>query len=184
MCSTWPLRAGADATMDQVSCDRRRRACMACSALVDAAAVPSPDVENPTSGGDLGPSGSRHWVRHRPPRTRSENMAHCVVGAMADLRWLAAPRRTRLSPRTAIPHSIFVYGFIAAYTYTHGAAGAGPGLSLRGSGLCMPLTPRSASLARDLLVLSGHVPRHARPRRSPPHELDRARRTQSISCWQ
>jgi hypothetical protein len=35
-----------------------RRACISCSALVDVAAGPSPDVENPTSGGDLGPSGS------------------------------------------------------------------------------------------------------------------------------
>ena len=35
-----------------------RRACISCSALVDVAAGSSPDVENPTSGGDLGPSGS------------------------------------------------------------------------------------------------------------------------------
>ena len=35
-----------------------RRACISCSALVDVAAGSSPDVENPTSGGDLGRSGS------------------------------------------------------------------------------------------------------------------------------
>ena len=40
------------------SCAQRRRTCMACSALIDVAAGLSPDVENPTSGGDLGPSGS------------------------------------------------------------------------------------------------------------------------------
>jgi hypothetical protein len=46
------------------SCAQRRRTCMACSVLIDVAAGLSPDVENPTSGGDLGPW-ARHWVRHR-----------------------------------------------------------------------------------------------------------------------
>ena len=50
--------SGATVTTDEQLRPTTAHVCTACSALIDVAAGLSPDVENPTSGGDLGPSGS------------------------------------------------------------------------------------------------------------------------------
>ena len=88
-----------------------RRACISCSALVDVAAGPSPDVENPTSGGDLGPSGSTlgppsgaqnaigKWrtVQLLKQRARA-HIGLPLVGAPSDF-----PTPSRRDPRQVLP---------------------------------------------------------------------------------